>query len=86
MVHELYLTIMDRKLFFCPMGQSPQWVIDLGCGTGLWAIEMGTTTHIPMNLFEDVLTAVISGSISVSPGGFCCGNGLPVVVSLLRPA
>jgi hypothetical protein len=77
MVHELYLTIMDRKLFFCPIGESPQWVIDLGCGTGLWAIEMGTIAHIQTDLFEDVLTAVISGSISVSAGVLYCGEWFP---------
>ncbi|KAL1965835.1 hypothetical protein VTN77DRAFT_5156 [Rasamsonia byssochlamydoides] len=38
MGHELTLTIMERKLFFAPI-QSPQRVIDLGTGTGIWAIH-----------------------------------------------
>ncbi|KAL1971009.1 hypothetical protein VTN77DRAFT_2843 [Rasamsonia byssochlamydoides] len=41
MLHEMSLTIMDRKLFFAPIGDSPQRVLDLGTGTGIWAIDFG---------------------------------------------
>ncbi|KAL1963049.1 hypothetical protein VTN77DRAFT_8797 [Rasamsonia byssochlamydoides] len=40
MIHEMTLTIMDRKLFLAPI-KSPQRAIDLGTGTGLWAIDFG---------------------------------------------
>lgn len=33
------LTMMDRKLFLAPIGDSPQHVIDLGTGTGIWALD-----------------------------------------------
>ncbi|KKA24215.1 hypothetical protein T310_1754 [Rasamsonia emersonii CBS 393.64] len=39
MLHEMTLTIMDRKLFLAPIGDSPQRAIDLGTGTGIWAID-----------------------------------------------
>ncbi|KAL1979561.1 hypothetical protein VTN96DRAFT_5561 [Rasamsonia emersonii] len=38
MVHEMTLAIMDRKLYLAPL-KSPQRVIDLGTGTGIWAID-----------------------------------------------
>ncbi|KAL1983476.1 hypothetical protein VTN96DRAFT_10297 [Rasamsonia emersonii] len=38
MVHEMVLTMMHRKLFLAPI-KSPQRVIDLGTGTGIWAID-----------------------------------------------
>lgn len=39
MIHEMMLTLMDRKLYLAPIGNTPQHVIDLGTGTGIWAIE-----------------------------------------------
>ncbi|KAL1967723.1 hypothetical protein VTN77DRAFT_2980 [Rasamsonia byssochlamydoides] len=39
MVHEMTLEIMGRKLFLAPIGPSPQRVIDLATGTGIWAID-----------------------------------------------
>ncbi|KAL1966607.1 hypothetical protein VTN77DRAFT_4018 [Rasamsonia byssochlamydoides] len=41
MIHEMMLTLMDRKLFLAPIGESPHRVIDLGTGTGIWAIDFG---------------------------------------------
>lgn len=29
------------KLFTAPIGDSPQRVLDIGTGTGIWAIEFG---------------------------------------------
>ncbi|KAE8152654.1 S-adenosyl-L-methionine-dependent methyltransferase [Aspergillus avenaceus] len=39
MLHEEVLVMMNRKLFLAPIGSSPQRVLDLGTGTGLWVIE-----------------------------------------------
>jgi ubiquinone/menaquinone biosynthesis C-methylase UbiE len=33
------LTLTSGKLFFAPVGNNPQKVLDLGTGTGSWAIE-----------------------------------------------
>lgn len=41
MIHEMMLTLMDRKLFFAPIGPSPQRVYDVATGTGIWAIQFG---------------------------------------------
>lgn len=41
MMHELMLTMMGRKLFLSPIGSSPHRVLDLGTGTGMWAMEFG---------------------------------------------
>ncbi|KAL1976120.1 hypothetical protein VTN31DRAFT_2402 [Thermomyces dupontii] len=38
MFHELCLTLLHRKLYLAPI-KNPQRVIDLGTGTGIWAID-----------------------------------------------
>lgn len=38
--HEMYLQILGRKLYLAPV-KNPQRVIDLGTGTGIWAIDFG---------------------------------------------
>lgn len=40
-VHEMLLTMMDRKLFLAPLSDPPARVLDLGTGTGIWAIDFG---------------------------------------------
>lgn len=39
MLHTMMLEATDGKLFYAPIGDYPQKIIDLGTGTGLWAIE-----------------------------------------------
>lgn len=39
--HEMMLTMLDRELFLAPIGDSPGRVLDLGTGTGIWAIDFG---------------------------------------------
>jgi ubiquinone/menaquinone biosynthesis C-methylase UbiE len=41
MHHELCRQILEGKLFLAPV-ENPQRVLDLGTGTGIWAIEFGT--------------------------------------------
>ncbi|KAL6883019.1 S-adenosyl-L-methionine-dependent methyltransferase [Trichoderma longibrachiatum] len=41
MLHTMMLEATDGKLFYAPIGDYPQKILDLGTGTGLWAIEMG---------------------------------------------
>ncbi|KAI8651181.1 hypothetical protein NCS55_01361500 [Fusarium keratoplasticum] len=40
MKHVMMLELTDGKLFFAPVGNNPQKVLDLGTGTGSWAIEV----------------------------------------------
>lgn len=39
MTHAMMLALLDNKLFLAPIGDSPQRVLDLGTGTGIWAME-----------------------------------------------
>ncbi|ORY70306.1 S-adenosyl-L-methionine-dependent methyltransferase [Pseudomassariella vexata] len=41
MLHAMMLEVTNGKLFFAPIGDYPQKILDLGTGTGIWAIEMG---------------------------------------------
>lgn len=39
MKHAMVLELTDGKLVYAPIGDHPQRVIDLGTGTGIWAID-----------------------------------------------
>ncbi|KAK3318839.1 S-adenosyl-L-methionine-dependent methyltransferase [Apodospora peruviana] len=41
MKHAMVLEMTDGKLFYAPIGESPKKIIDIGTGTGIWAIEVG---------------------------------------------
>ncbi|KAH7259025.1 S-adenosyl-L-methionine-dependent methyltransferase [Fusarium redolens] len=40
LIHELFRVVLDGKLYEAPIGKNPQNVLDVGCGTGIWAIDM----------------------------------------------
>lgn len=40
MVHEMFLELLHKKLYLAPI-KKPQRVIDLGTGTGIWAVDFG---------------------------------------------
>ncbi|KAF2841941.1 methyltransferas-like protein [Patellaria atrata CBS 101060] len=37
--HHLWLVTLDNKLFLAPV-ENPQRILDLGCGTGIWAMDV----------------------------------------------
>ncbi|PNY25090.1 Phosphoethanolamine N-methyltransferase 1 [Tolypocladium capitatum] len=41
MKHAMVKLLCSQKLHFAPIGSHPQEVLDIGTGTGIWAIEMG---------------------------------------------
>jgi methylase of polypeptide subunit release factors len=41
MQHQLWLLTLDDKLSLAPVRQNPHHVLDLGTGTGIWAIDYG---------------------------------------------
>jgi len=41
MKHAMMLELTDGKLFLAPIKENPQKIIDLGTGTGIWAIDVG---------------------------------------------
>ncbi|KAF2181082.1 S-adenosyl-L-methionine-dependent methyltransferase [Zopfia rhizophila CBS 207.26] len=41
MYHHIMVMRMDNQLHLAPIGPNPQRILDLGTGTGIWAIDMG---------------------------------------------
>ncbi|KAK1758616.1 hypothetical protein QBC47DRAFT_399513 [Echria macrotheca] len=41
MKHSMVKMLCGNQLFFAPLGRNPQQILDIGTGTGIWAIEMG---------------------------------------------
>jgi ubiquinone/menaquinone biosynthesis C-methylase UbiE len=39
--HHLFKLTLDGKLFLCPEAAKAQHVLDIGTGTGIWAMEYG---------------------------------------------
>ena len=42
MMHHMLVTRCHNKLHLAPIGDHPQRILDIGCGTGIWTMEMGT--------------------------------------------
>ncbi|KAI9752002.1 MAG: bifunctional farnesyl-diphosphate farnesyltransferase/squalene synthase [Chaenotheca gracillima] len=40
LTHGMLRLILKNKLFLAPIGSKPQRILDIGTGTGIWAIEM----------------------------------------------
>lgn len=40
-MHGMMSIIYDNKLHHAPIGRTPQSILDLGTGSGIWCIEMG---------------------------------------------
>lgn len=40
-IHNVLLMVLDNKLFLAPIGDNVHRVLDLGTGTGIWAIDFG---------------------------------------------
>ena len=38
--HEIFLQLLEGELYKAPIGQHPQQILDIGTGTGIWAIDM----------------------------------------------
>ncbi|KAN0116888.1 S-adenosyl-L-methionine-dependent methyltransferase [Hyaloscypha variabilis] len=41
MHHHLATLLLKGRLHVAPIGANPQRILDVGCGTGIWAIDMG---------------------------------------------
>ncbi|KAI0395157.1 S-adenosyl-L-methionine-dependent methyltransferase [Xylariaceae sp. FL0594] len=39
--HQLYTAVLNGRLYISPIGNTPKNVLDVGTGTGIWAIEFG---------------------------------------------
>ncbi|KAK4251750.1 Trans-aconitate 2-methyltransferase [Corynascus novoguineensis] len=40
MCHAKYYALLEKKRFIAPIREDPQKILDLGCGTGIWAIDV----------------------------------------------
>lgn len=40
-MHAMFSIVYDNKLHLAPIGSTPQRILDLGAGSGIWCIEMG---------------------------------------------
>lgn len=43
-MHQLMLLLLHNKLHFAPIERKPIRILDVGTGTGIWAIDMGIYT------------------------------------------
>jgi len=41
LMHQMIRICMDNKLFLAPIGEKLGRILDVGTGTGIWAIEIG---------------------------------------------
>ena len=39
LLHHIYNLVLDGQLHSAPIGEQPQRVLDLGTGTGIWAVD-----------------------------------------------
>ncbi|KAL4816687.1 S-adenosyl-L-methionine-dependent methyltransferase [Aspergillus spinulosporus] len=46
MLHNMFRLVLNGKLFLAPIKDGPLRVLDIGTGTGIWAIEFGTLNYI----------------------------------------
>ncbi|KAK4121430.1 S-adenosyl-L-methionine-dependent methyltransferase [Parathielavia appendiculata] len=40
MCHAKYYALLNKKRFLAPIGENPQKILDLGCGTGIWSMDI----------------------------------------------
>lgn len=40
-IHHTYLLMLDGELHKAPIGSDPERILDIGTGTGIWAIDAG---------------------------------------------
>lgn len=40
MSHAKYYMLLDKKRFLAPIPDHPQKILELGCGTGIWSIDI----------------------------------------------
>lgn len=60
MMHAMFSHMMHGKIFLAPIGPNPGRVIDIGTGTGIWAIDFGNIgTELKQLCDFDVLTFLL---------------------------
>lgn len=44
-MHKLVEVTLEGKLNLAPIAKNPQRILDIGTGTGLWAVEIGMSPY-----------------------------------------
>lgn len=47
MENHLWFMTLYENLFLAPIGENPQNCLDIGTGTGIWAMDFGSQFHTP---------------------------------------
>jgi len=79
MYHEIALQLYDGRLHLAPL-KDPQRVLDIGTGTGIWAIDMADTypcaevigidlRHAAYSLALSAVTHCLLHTVPLSPDG-----------------
>ncbi|KAH0545491.1 hypothetical protein FGG08_000492 [Glutinoglossum americanum] len=66
--HNLFLKMMENNLHLAPIKKDISHVLDVGTGTGLWAIEFGEYSLSPARPLQQWLTVSPSGRVSFYAG------------------
>lgn len=56
MAHEKYFLLLEQKRYLAPIGKHPEQILDLGTGTGIWA----------MDIADEIPSAQVTG-IDIAP-------------------
>lgn len=47
--HHVYRLMLGGGLYLAPIGDDPKRVLDLGTGTGIWAMDFAEFVSLPVN-------------------------------------
>jgi hypothetical protein len=73
-LHALMLQVLDGKLYLAPISKTPQRVLDLGTGTGIWAIDFGNSSTKRFRLGERLTKLRYNNSGRAPIGCGDCGQ------------
>jgi hypothetical protein len=59
--HHLATLILGGKLTTAPIGQNPQRILDVGCGTGIWSMDAGKIIPFKMSYEESLALTNFTG-------------------------
>jgi hypothetical protein len=65
MKHAMVRLLSGQKLHFAPLGDNPQNILDIGTGTGIWAIESKTTLLLHACTFRQLTLKQWASNIPV---------------------
>ena len=49
LVHHVYGLVLGGKLYLAPLVDNPQRVLDLGTGTGIWAMDFAEYVYLKLH-------------------------------------